>query len=72
MCHKFDLIVSKLENSVYAPSILPFTETWLSDNVDDTRLQVNNFDFSDRNSLGGGIAFYVSNVVFLVCCTFEL
>ena len=60
---------SELENSVTAPSILAFIETWLSDNVGDARLQINDFDFlrSDRNSHGGGIAFYVSNVGFFSC-----
>ena len=66
LCNKFDLIVSEHENSVIAASILAFTESWLSDNVDDARLQINDFDLyrSDRNSHGGVIAFYVSNMVF--------
>ena len=69
LCNKFDLIFSELENSVFASSILAFTKTWLSNNVDDARLQVNNFDLyrSDRNLHGGGVAFYVSNVVFSSC-----
>jgi hypothetical protein len=67
---KWDPFVCEVENAVIRPSLIAITETWLSAEVVDALRYVNGFDLyrGDRKcGIGGGIALYVSNVVFSSC-----
>lgn len=45
------------------PSIITISETWLSTNISDSDISLNNYTLyrADRGSRGGGVATYVSS-----------
>ena len=56
-----DLLCETLSHS---PDVIAIQETWLDDSIQDSALILNNFSIvrRDRNSRGGGVAFYLSDI----------
>ena len=58
---KLDLL--KAEVVAHNPSVICIVESWLSENIDDNEISIDNYHITrlDRNRHGGGVLAYVHN-----------